>query len=166
MFTFFKRPGPALAATSAAGPTPSRLFYVSDRSTGMRFLVDTGAQVSVVPPARTDRRNRQGHFSLQAVNNTDIATYGVLSLSLDLGLRRTFRWVFVIADVKQPILGTDFLCHFGLLVDVRRANFLILLRLLTSAATLLLPHSRVLESCVSRTLANLCAPSCCLSFLL
>lgn len=100
MLPFVKRPGPALVATSAAGPTPSRLFYVSDRLTGTRFLVDTGAQVSVVPPARSDTRDRQGYFNLQAVNNTDIATYDVCSLSLDLGLRRTFRWVFVIADVK------------------------------------------------------------------
>ena len=107
-------------ATSAAGQTPSRLFYVSDRSSGIRFLVDTGAEVSVIPPTCTDRRNQQGHFSLQAVNNTNIATYGARSLSLDLGLRRTFRWVFVIADVKQPLLGADFIRHFGLLVDVRQ----------------------------------------------
>ena len=117
-----KRPGPALAATSAAGLSPSRLFSVSDRSSGFRFLVDTGSEVSVVPPTHIERKNRQDTFSLQAVNNTSIATYGVRSLSLDLGLRRTFRWVFIIADVKQPILGADFLRHFGLLVDVRQCK--------------------------------------------
>ena len=31
----------------------------------------------------------------------------------------SFRWVFVIADIKRPILGADFLRHFGLLVDMR-----------------------------------------------
>ncbi len=76
-----------------------------------------------MPPARTDR-NRRGNFCLQAVNRTDIATYGQRSLSLDLGLRRTFRWVFVIADVNQPILGADFLRHFGLAVDVRNGKLL------------------------------------------
>ena len=120
LLTLVKRPGPALVATSAAGQTPSRLFYVSDRSSGIRFLVDTGAEVSVIPPTCTDRRNQQRHFSLQAVNNTNIATYGARSLSHDLGLHRTFRWVFVIADVKQPLLGADFIRHFGLLVDVRQ----------------------------------------------
>ena len=35
-----------------------------------------------------------------------------------MGLRRTFRWVFVIAEVKTPILGADFLRRHGLLVDV------------------------------------------------
>ena len=54
-------------ATSAVCPNPSRLFFVCDRSTGLRFLVDTGAEVSVVPPSRTDRNNRQENFSLQAV---------------------------------------------------------------------------------------------------
>jgi len=54
---------------------------------------------------------------LQAVNNTAIATYGTHSLTLDLGLRRTFQWIFV-TDVKKPILGADFLWHFELLVDM------------------------------------------------
>lgn len=121
MLLAVKRPGRPLAATSAAGPPHhSRLFYVHDRITGSRFLVDTGAQVSIIPPLRAERSHRQGNFNLLAVNNTEIATYGVRSLTLDLGLRRTFRWVFVLADVKQPILGIDFLSHFGLLVDVRR----------------------------------------------
>lgn len=53
------------------------------------------------------------------INNTTIATYGTRSLTLDLGLRRTFRWIFIIADVRQPILGADFLCNFSLLVDVK-----------------------------------------------
>ena len=37
-----------------------------------------------------------------------------------MGLRRTFRWVFIIADVKNPILGADFLRHYNLLVDLQQ----------------------------------------------
>ena len=38
-------------ATAVAGPTPiSRLFYVHDRLNDLRFLIDTGAEVSVIPP--------------------------------------------------------------------------------------------------------------------
>ena len=107
-------------ATTAAGLLPSRLFYVDDRSTGLRFLVDTGAEVSVVPPSPSERLHRRDNLSLQAANNSEIATYGTRSLTLDLGLRRTFRWPFIIADVRKPILGADFLRNFGLLVDVRR----------------------------------------------
>lgn len=106
-------------ATSAAGHThQSRLFFVTDRSSGYRFLVDTGAEVSVLPPSAAERKHRQDHQTLQAVNNTSIATFGQRSLTLDLGLRRTFRWIFTVAEVKNPILGADFLRHFNLLVDV------------------------------------------------
>ena len=119
MFLVGKRPGQSLAATSAPGPSPSRLFYVTDRNSGLRFLVDTGAEASVIPPTRTDRKQQDGP-GLQAVNGTPIATYGRRSLTLDLGLRRTFRWVFTIADIKTPILGADFLRYFCLLVDMRQ----------------------------------------------
>ena len=34
--------------TNATGLQPSRLFYITDRDTGLCFLIDTGAQVSVV----------------------------------------------------------------------------------------------------------------------
>src|SRR5215469_9404904 len=39
---------------------------------------------------------------------------------ISLHLRRTFPWVFTIADVSQAIIGADFLKHFDLLVDLRR----------------------------------------------
>ena len=32
-------------ATSVTGQQPSRLFYVTDSVTGLRFLVDTGAEM-------------------------------------------------------------------------------------------------------------------------
>ena len=44
-----KRTGQQLAVTSFAVRLTSRLFYVSDRSTKMQYLVDTGAKVSMVP---------------------------------------------------------------------------------------------------------------------
>nr|VZI06174.1 unnamed protein product [Spirometra erinaceieuropaei] len=106
-------------ATTAAGPSrPSRLFYINDKSSGLRFLVDTGAEVSVIPPLRRHRL-KPSQFSLQAANSTTISTYGQRSLTLDLGLRRRFQWVFIEADVKSPIIGAEFLSSFGLTVDVR-----------------------------------------------
>lgn len=115
-----KRQTPALRAANAATLTASRpsVFFLADRNCGIRFLVDTGAEVSVIPASSADRRGPSS-CSLHAVNNTTIATYGHRSLSLHLDLRRTFRWIFIIADVKFAILGADFLRHFGLLVDVR-----------------------------------------------
>ena len=69
---------------------PSRLFYVTDRNSSLRFLVDTGAEASIHPPARTDRKHQQDSPGLQAINDTPIGTYGRRSLTLNLGLRRTF----------------------------------------------------------------------------
>ena len=50
LHTRFKHSGRALAATSVSGPVNSRLFYITDQDTGTRFLVDTGAEVSIIPP--------------------------------------------------------------------------------------------------------------------
>ena len=116
-----KQAGRSLAATSAPGLTHlGRLFYILDKHSNTRFLVDTGAEVSVVPPTRMERTHPQPGFTLQGIDGTQITTYGVRSCTLNIGLRRTFRWIFTIANVKQAILGADFLHHFGLVVDIRR----------------------------------------------
>jgi hypothetical protein len=47
-------------------------------------------------------------------------TYGWLPLSLKLGLRRNFAWRSVVADVTHPIIGVDYLSHFGLLVECQK----------------------------------------------
>ena len=46
--------------------------------------------------------------------------YGTHSLTLNFGLRRTFRWVFMVANIRNQIIGADFLKYYGLIVDVRR----------------------------------------------
>nr|VZI52724.1 unnamed protein product [Spirometra erinaceieuropaei] len=52
----FKRPRQPVMATTAAGPSRTiRLFYINDKSSGLRFLVDTGAEVSVILPLRRHR---------------------------------------------------------------------------------------------------------------
>ena len=119
MFQGGKHSGQPLMATDVAGQThTSHLFFISDRTSGLCLLVDTGAEVSVIPPSHTDRLSHPDALVLQAANDTPIPTFGKQSLTLNLGLRRSFQWVFVVAKVKRPILGADFLRHFNLLVDV------------------------------------------------
>jgi cleavage and polyadenylation specificity factor subunit 1 len=84
--------------------------------------VDTGVEVSVLPPTYSERRLHSEGLPLHAVNGTPIATRGTRFLTLYLGLRRTLRWVFIFADVEQPILGADFLSHFNLLVDMTHCH--------------------------------------------
>ncbi|KAF7266959.1 hypothetical protein GWI33_019770 [Rhynchophorus ferrugineus] len=54
------------------------------------------------------------NFNLFSANGSKIATYGTIKLLLEFDLGRTFDWVFVIADAMDPILGADFLSHYGI----------------------------------------------------
>ncbi len=119
----YQTPRPSLAATSARGLSPSRLFYIADHISGMQFLVGTGADVSVIPPSQQECKHPQ-NLLLEAINNTSIPTYRTRSLTLNLGLWRTFCWAFIVADVRKPILGADFLHNFSLLVDVKHHQLL------------------------------------------
>nr|VZI28875.1 unnamed protein product [Spirometra erinaceieuropaei] len=127
-FTFKqnKRVKPVSRKVSASNlsdsSNPGRTFYVRDTRSGRRFLVDTGAQLSVIPPTPADRRCPNPGLFLQAVNTSPITTFGTCSLSLDIGLRRLFPWVFVVADILCAILGADFLAAFDLLVDCRQSR--------------------------------------------
>ena len=104
-----------LVATGTTGLLPSQLFFITDNYSGYRFLVDTGA-------SRTERKHPQDGCNLLAVNGSAIVTYGKRSLTLNLGLRRTFRWVFIVANVQTPILGADFLRYYSLLVDIKHSR--------------------------------------------
>lgn len=106
-------------ATTVSGQSLSRLFFVLERTSHQRFLVDTGAEVSVVPPSKSERQHKQQGINLLAANGATITTYGLRSITVNLGLRRPYRWIFTVADVRRPILGADFLGHHGLLVDVK-----------------------------------------------
>lgn len=95
----------------------TRLF-IFEKNTGAEFLVDTGAALSCFPKRLTKSRVVQD-LKLYAANNSVIETYGTIRLSLDFGLRRLFSWNLVIADIATPILGADFLTHYGILVDIQ-----------------------------------------------
>jgi len=67
-------------------------------------------------------KRRPESYELYAANGSRIITYGSVLLQPDLGLRRAFPWRFVVADVGQPIIGSDFLAHYDLLPDMKRAK--------------------------------------------
>jgi hypothetical protein len=78
----------------------------------------------VFPRRLIPQRRSRVNYDLCAANGTTIPTYGWLPLSLNLGLRRDFTWRFVVADVTQPLIGVDFLSHFGLLIDCKHNRLL------------------------------------------
>lgn len=101
----------------------SQLLHVYDRRTGIKFLVDTGAEVSVLPA--TDSQKRLPVTThLYAANASKIPVYARQTLHLELNLRRSFDWTFYVAAVTQPILGADFLRHHDLLVDLKHGTLL------------------------------------------
>ncbi|XP_029162610.1 uncharacterized protein LOC114934135 [Nylanderia fulva] len=71
-------------------------------------------------------------YELLAANGTPIFTYETENMTLNFGLRQAFAWRFVIADVSRPIIGADFLAHYGLLVDLRNSRLVDQLTSLTT----------------------------------
>ena len=99
---------------------PRRLLYIKDMSSLFYFLVDTGAETSIVPATEEDRRPPATR-NLQAANGTRIPVYAERDLTLRLHLRngpKQFQWRFLVADVQFPILGADFLAHYNITVNV------------------------------------------------
>lgn len=93
------------------------LLFASDTNSGRRFLIDTGAEISVFPPTAIQIHSQPTTASLIAANGSEIRTFGKKSINFNLG-SRSFCWLFVIADVAQPIIGADFLRKNNLLVDL------------------------------------------------
>nr|CDS33867.1 gag pol polyprotein [Hymenolepis microstoma] len=109
----------AAKATTEPGYFPGRLLYVFERNSKFRFLLDTGSEVSVIPRSAEKRCLQAIGTSLLVTNNTKIPTYGQKFLDLDLGPCREFPFVFLIADVRKPIIGANFLSKFQLLISFR-----------------------------------------------
>ena len=57
---------PTLAANERSPPTWS-LMFVQDKTSNTRFLIDTGADVSIIPPTISESTHQIGNL-LQAAN--------------------------------------------------------------------------------------------------
>ncbi len=66
-------------------------------------MIDSGADVSVIPPILADNQRLSSGFTIQAVNQTSI-TYGERMPKLDLGLRRFFPMLFLLLMFPTPSL--------------------------------------------------------------
>ena len=111
-----------VATLAPAEPTvpklsPSRLMYVADKRNKSSYLIDTGA-VSVLPWSCANGTVDADSLPLVAANNSTITTYGTSKCIVNVELKREYSWTFIVADVKQLILGADFLIHYNLLVDL------------------------------------------------
>ena len=105
-------------SAAAISPTRTRRLFIYDKKERHQFLIDTGADVSVLP-ARKEDREHPTDYKLYAANGTEINTYGEHYCELSLDLRRALPWRFIVTDVPYPIIGADFLIHYALLPDLR-----------------------------------------------
>ena len=113
-----KQDQPSVNAANDDGLITRRIF-ITDERTKISFLMDTGADTCVYPRNMIRKPANKSDYELFAANGTRIPTYGTITVFLNLSLRRAFKWRFVVADVQTPIIGVDFLSHYGLFVDPR-----------------------------------------------
>jgi len=104
-------------ASAAVAPSPlaanRRCRVVSDLHSGRRFLIDSGVEVSVIPPV--DGLHSSSEVVLTAANGIRIRTYGPRNLHINIGLWREFVWRFEMAGVSRSIIETDLLRYYGLM---------------------------------------------------
>jgi hypothetical protein len=109
-----------------------------DQVSKIRFLVDTGASYSIFPHWSSSPPT--GPF-LAGPSGTAIPCWGEKEFELSFDNKK-FKWPLLLAAVKFPILGVDFLQHHRLLVDPA-ANCLVSAASAAVAAvvsTMLPPH--------------------------
>ncbi|XP_066591906.1 uncharacterized protein [Prorops nasuta] len=112
-------------------------LHLRDKKSGQRFLIDSGSMLSIVPVGNLKKALRRQDLTLYAANTTQIPTFGEQKLNLDLGLRRSFQWTFILADVPSAIIGADFLTHFNLLIDLKHGRLIDAITSLTSKGEIL-----------------------------
>lgn len=108
---------PSLISATTDGTNASRRLFVTDKMSGLRFLVDSGADVSVVPPRLSDPVH-QVKGTLYAANGSHIKIYGERAMLLDFGLRRPIRCVCLIAQVPYAIIGAEILYQHNLTLNL------------------------------------------------
>ena len=87
----------------------------------LHFLVDTGADVSILPYSLFQPSGGSETQKLVTANGQDIPTYGRHTIEFQFtGIQKKFKWSFILADVQRPILGSDFLAHEDITVDCKR----------------------------------------------
>ena len=103
---------------SVVGPWEKKTMTVWDRRSGRSFLVDCGADESVLPASAADKRHRATSTPLVAANGTLIKTWGKRESSILLSKGHSFTQEFHLADVTDPILGADFFASNRLAIDM------------------------------------------------
>ena len=99
----------------------ANLGLVMDGVSGKKCLLDSGSQISLWPATLKHRVVRSSSIKLVAANGTNINSFGTALHEIKIGLKK-YSFSFVFADIARPILGIDFLQHFGMVLDLARGR--------------------------------------------
>ena len=108
---------------SATTGTKDNLLVIRNNTSGYNFLIDTGADISILPASSRDIKNLQQTRLLPAPDGKSIPSFGTRLFFFVLESTK-YSWSFIIAAVKRPILGADFLNENGILVNVERERLI------------------------------------------
>jgi hypothetical protein len=96
------RPGRHQRRVSRLSFNGGWLLFITDQSSRRRFLIDTGSSFSIIPHHSSAPATGP---ALRSANNARIQC-------------QPLQYQFLLADIRFPILGIDFLRHYKLMVDV------------------------------------------------
>lgn len=98
--------------------TRSGRIYLRDLSSNVDYLIDTGADVSILPPHLSSSKISKCSTTLQAVNSTELKCSGTTSHTINIAKDTRLQWNFLVTEVPEPIIGIDFLRHHKLSFNV------------------------------------------------
>ncbi|PRD24557.1 UNVERIFIED_CONTAM: hypothetical protein NCL1_43416 [Trichonephila clavipes] len=88
-------------------PRNSHQLFIHDRSSNVKFLIDIGSDISIIPATKSPRQN-YSQMNLSAINTSPTHVFTAQTLSLDFGLRRIFECTFLVNIISTPITGADY----------------------------------------------------------
>ena len=100
--------------TIDVGPVSSKRRHIRDLSTGLIYFVDTSSDISLLPVDSKTVRKKPSDIVVFVTNDSRVPTFGEISVTLNLNLRRIFKWNCCVTQVPYPIIGADMLAHFHL----------------------------------------------------
>ena len=94
----------------------SPLLFIKDPLTSIDFLFDTGSSKSLLPcDQSSDPVCATG--KMLAANESEVNLFETVPLTVSLGTGKPLPRQFRKASIRHPIIGMDFLRHYGLAVD-------------------------------------------------
>ena len=108
------QPSPGSKTYQPEGRSVSSLLYLRDTLSSRKFLVDSGASLSVFSDPAASSNSGIGLPTIDG-SSMNCSGSGIIPLKFR---SKHYHWTLKLAPVSVPILGADLLPHHHLLVDV------------------------------------------------